>query len=488
MSPARVRFSCLKRLQKFSANCCLNLKSTQPIKHHILNLTRRNDFFHVKLPINLLSQSYFKGELQLPAIFAKKQFRTQTSENSNLLNTKPTASLSPNISRFCLHRKSLPFASMTLTLKHRSYSSYLSDSTDIGDWAADLTPCVQQLLDSNPFLVISVGSTLIAWIVMPLILRKLHQYSMQSSAATTLPYEKTFWVALEDPVRYLVTFVAFSHICVTIAPTSEASQHLAESWKEAVILVFTWFLHRWKTNILGHISSHQSYPGQDQHKLLNLQNVSSASVFGIGGTMALTQAGAVSVESVVIFGGMGGAATAFAASDVLANVFSGLCMQLSEPFTIGDTIKAGWVEGQVIEMGVTKTSLMNGEKMEVIVPNSHFTKQAIVIKSRAEWRGTISKIRVRIEAIDRIGKISQEMKSMLTANGNVLLGKRAPYCYLSRIGNSHAEVTLGYDLKLMGNEAMCSAKQGIMKEAMEILRRHNAAHLSSDSDSDSDSD
>ncbi|KAI9089948.1 hypothetical protein K1719_028918 [Acacia pycnantha] len=340
-----------------------------------MNRTRREDFVHVKLPINSLSQSYFKGELQLPVIFAKKQFRTKTSENSNLLNTKPRASLSPNISRFCLYQKSHPFASMTLMLKHRSYSSYLSDSTDISDWAADLTPCVQELLDSNPFLVISFGSTLIAWIVMPLILRKLHQYSMQSSAATTLPYEKTLLVALEDPVLDLVTFVAFSHICVMIAPTSEASQLLAEFWKEAVILVFTWFLHRCKTHILGRISPHQSSPGQDQLKLLNLQNVSSASVFGIGGTMELTQLGAVSVESVVIVGGMGGAAIAFAARDVLANVFSGLCMQLSEPFTIGDTIKAGWVEGQVIEMGVTETSLVNGEKMEVVVPNSYFTKQ-----------------------------------------------------------------------------------------------------------------
>lgn len=34
-----------------------------------------------------------------------------------------------------------------------------------------------------------------------------------------------------------------------------------------------------------------------------------------------------------------GAAIAFAARDVLGDVFSGLYMQFSEPFTIGDTIK-----------------------------------------------------------------------------------------------------------------------------------------------------
>jgi len=34
-----------------------------------------------------------------------------------------------------------------------------------------------------------------------------------------------------------------------------------------------------------------------------------------------------------------GVATAFAARDVLGNVFSGLSMQFSKPFSIGDTIK-----------------------------------------------------------------------------------------------------------------------------------------------------
>lgn len=34
-----------------------------------------------------------------------------------------------------------------------------------------------------------------------------------------------------------------------------------------------------------------------------------------------------------------GVASAFAARDILGNVFSGLSMQFSKPFSIGDTIK-----------------------------------------------------------------------------------------------------------------------------------------------------
>lgn len=91
----------------------------------------------------------------------------------------------------------------------------------------ELTPHVQQLLDSNPYLkdvIVPVGLTmtgaLFAWVVMPRVLRRFHRYAMQSSAALLpgdllkedVPYQKSFWGALEDPARYLLTFMAFAQM------------------------------------------------------------------------------------------------------------------------------------------------------------------------------------------------------------------------------------------------------------------------------------
>ena len=38
-------------------------------------------------------------------------------------------------------------------------------------------------------------------------------------------------------------------------------------------------------------------------------------------------------------------------------------------------LQAGSIEGQVVEMGLTTTSLLNAEKFPVIVPNSLFSSQ-----------------------------------------------------------------------------------------------------------------
>lgn len=397
---AGTRFSYLKRLQKYSVKGSFNVELVQPNKH-IMNLTRCMDCVHSRFLSNSFSQAYSKRESQLPEHIAKNQFRTMTYGSSNPFNTKPGDSFSPKFSSFSLH-KALPFASMTLLLNHRPYSSSLSgkgsrdgstdfpsdsgasdmnassDSIGTSDWADkikdtwqsvvetvtysaqkvkdasdELTPYAQQLLNSHPYLndvVIPVGgtltATLIAWIVMPRILRKFHKYAMQgpaaifpgSTAEEQVPYGKSFWGAMEDPVRYLVTFMAFAHIGVVVAPTSVASQYLTQAWRGAVILSFVWFLYRWKTNVLTRILSSQKLLRLDRDKLLTLDKISSVGLFVIG-VMALAEACGVAVQSIITVGGIGGVATAFAARDILGNVFSGLSMQFSKPFTVGDTIK-----------------------------------------------------------------------------------------------------------------------------------------------------
>jgi mechanosensitive ion channel protein 1/2/3 len=54
-------------------------------------------------------------------------------------------------------------------------------------------------------------ATLLSWFITQLILIKFHKYGMQgpvslfqgSGFQEPVPYEKNFWGAMEDPVRYL---------------------------------------------------------------------------------------------------------------------------------------------------------------------------------------------------------------------------------------------------------------------------------------------
>ncbi|XP_047173634.1 mechanosensitive ion channel protein 1, mitochondrial-like isoform X1 [Vigna umbellata] len=528
---AAVRASSVRRI-----GITINVSfSTELVQHRhshhsvFMNLAR--------LPSDLPSHPYYKRELQS----AKNQFSNLASESfgsRHQFGTRSNVSYNPRFSSYCF-RSALPFASASHVLNRRFYSSTVGgdkgsrdagtevsagsgasdmnttgDSVAGGDWAErirdvcksvgesasyagekvkaasdDLSPYAQQLLDSHPYLgkvVIPVGgtltATLIAWFLMPVILRKFHRYAMQgpvsllpgSMSGDPVPYEKSFWGAMEDPVRYLVTFMAFSQIGVMVAPTTITAEYLAPVWRGAVIVSFVWFLHRWKTNVFARTLSSQSLLGLDRDKVLALDKISSIGLFVIG-IMAFAEACGVAVQSIVTVGGIGGVATAFAAKDILGNVFSGLSMQFSKPFSVGDTIKAGSIEGQVVEMGLTTTSLLSSEKFPVIVPNSFFSSQVIVNKSRAEYRAIISKIPLQSEDISKIPQISDDVKSMLRSNAKVFLGKDVPYCFLSRIESSYAELTLGYNLKHMRKDELYSAEQEILLLAVQIIKNHGVA-------------
>ncbi|KAL6651256.1 hypothetical protein ACP70R_010181 [Stipagrostis hirtigluma subsp. patula] len=366
--------------------------------------------------------------------------------------------------------------------------STVDATTDAGKKVKELTdaitPHVQQLFDSNPNLekvVVPLGGTLVgtmmAWFVMPIILRRLHKYTSQSPIAALLgkttkhdvSYQTSLWSALEDPAKYLITFMAFSEMSAVIAPS--ISTYLPQAWRGAFVLSFVWFLHRWKTNFIAKAMTNPAASSVDRDKISAFDKISSLGLISLG-VMGLAEACGVAVQSILTVGGVGGVATAFAARDVLGNILNGFSLQFSKPFSVGDYIKAGSIEGKVVEIGLTSTSLINPEKLPVIVPNSLFSSQMIVNRSRADWRASSTKIPIRIEDIEKVPAVSEEIKVMLRSNPNVSFESDAPYCYLSRLESSYGELTIGYNLKNMRKDQWLSAEQDILLGAARIIKSH----------------
>ncbi|KAL9228905.1 hypothetical protein vseg_004435 [Gypsophila vaccaria] len=349
-----------------------------------------------------------------------------------------------------------------------------------------LTPHVQQILDSNPYvkdILVPLGgtftATILAWAVLPRVLKKLHQYSTKGSAAllsgagftVDVPYEKSVWGALQDPVRYLITFLSVSQICHLVTPDHVASQYIGQAWNGAVVVSFVWFLHRWKTNVIASILAAQSTRVIDREMLLTVDKVSTVGLLAVG-VVAVAEACGVAVQSVLTVGGIGGVATAFAAKDILGNVLTGLSMQFTKPFSLGDTIKAGSVEGQVVDMGLTTTSLLNVDKCPVIVPNSTFSSQVITNKSRGEWRGYVRRIPLQFDNLEKVPLAADDIQSMLNSYPKVFLGKDAPYCYLSQIEGSYAELTVGCNLKRLSRGERFTTEQDILLKSIDIIKQH----------------
>jgi hypothetical protein len=118
-----------------------------------------------------------------------------------------------------------------MDLLENARNSTIDATTDAGKKVKEMTdavtPHVQQFFEAHPDLekvVVPLGGTLfgtvMAWFVMPVILKRLHQYGSQNpisallgnSTKTDASYPTSLWSALEDPAKYFITFMAFSEM------------------------------------------------------------------------------------------------------------------------------------------------------------------------------------------------------------------------------------------------------------------------------------
>lgn len=226
----------------------------------------------------IINRDYYKDQSKLAGNPSNIiVMRSDACVNNQCYNNKPMRGFLSTSSNVLL-QSAVPFISMSPGLSYRSFSwssggkvdksgasevSASSSGSDVGvsnsggignDWtdkvkeawqsavdavtyseqkakeiSAEMTPYAQQLLDSHPYLknvVVPIGWTLtgtvVAWVVMPRLLRRFHKYSLQTPAALLsggtsgerISYEKSIWGALEDPIRYAITFMAFSQVLV----------------------------------------------------------------------------------------------------------------------------------------------------------------------------------------------------------------------------------------------------------------------------------
>jgi MscS family membrane protein len=136
-------------------------------------------------------------------------------------------------------------------------------------------------------------------------------------------------------------------------------------------------------------------------------------------TLSMLQFIGVNISSILAFGGVGGIIIGMAAKDMLANIFGGLMISLDRPFSVGDWIRIGSVEGTVEEIGWRITKVRTFSKNPIYVPNSMFSTGAIETPSRMTNRRIREVIGVRYEDIAHISNIISNIKQMLEQHPDI---------------------------------------------------------------------
>lgn len=138
-------------------------------------------------------------------------------------------------------------------------------------------------------------------------------------------------------------------------------------------------------------------------------------VIWIMAVLLMMQVLGITLSAVLAFGGIGGAAIAFASKDLLSNFFGALMIHMDRPFKVGDWIRSPdkSIEGTVEKIGWRQTIIRTFDKRPLYVPNSVFTTIAVENPSRMTHRRIYETLGIRYQDQSSLQAIVTEVEAML---------------------------------------------------------------------------
>lgn len=259
--------------------------------------------------------------------------------------------------------------------------------------------------------VILLATLIFLWLLRSLFVR-LHKQTSQTSNKL----DDILVHALEKPAKAMILVVGAALITEVLAKNHDwaALSYREEVFSIAIVSLLAWFSLRLISSREYQFLQKEVDTKLDTTTVLAFAKLSRLAVFVIAALMILQSLG-LSVSAVVAFGGIGGAALAFSAKDLLANLFGGVMIHMDRPFKVGDWIYSTEkeIEGTVEYIGWRVTRIRRFDRRPLYAPNGLFTQIVIVNASRMTNRRIYETIGIRYSDFGRINAIVDEVKAYL---------------------------------------------------------------------------
>ncbi len=176
----------------------------------------------------------------------------------------------------------------------------------------------------------------------------------------------------------------------------------------------------------------------------------------------------VNVASLIAGLGIGGLAIALAAKDTLENLLGSFAIFLDKPFTSGDMVKVGAVQGKVERIGFRSTQIRTLEKTLVSVPNKKMTDAELENISLRNMIRALFPLQVRMETpIEKIEQFRDEVKYLLLQHPDVVQDP-APTVRIDRITDAGIELQFLFFINTIDADVFSTKREEIL---LEILRK-----------------
>ena len=212
-----------------------------------------------------------------------------------------------------------------------------------------------------------------------------------------------------------------------------------------------------------------AYDRERQQLLPLLRDVLVVLLWGFGFFTVLGVVFHVNVPTLIAGLGFGGVAVAFAAKESLENLLASFMIMVDKPFTIGDHIKIGSVEGKAEKIGFRSTRIRTFDKTLISLPNKNLIGTSLENFSE---RG-MARVKLKINANYGLSQatiktIIAEIKQYINSNDDA---REEANVYLENFGGS-LEIGIRYFVAIPSSIPLDDVKENINFGIYQIMYQY----------------
>ena len=200
------------------------------------------------------------------------------------------------------------------------------------------------------------------------------------------------------------------------------------------------------------------------HREHLFQDILRAIVFMVAALAAIAYVLELPIGGLLATSGALAIILGLALQSTLSDVFSGVVLNATQPFHLGDTVTIGDIQGEVIERNWRATTLLNGQGNFVIVPNSAASKANIVNESRPPQMHGMT-ISIRISPRVRPARVIAALTDAIESTAGVLETPKA-------VVSTHLMHPKFVEYEILAYVASAGSRAATKNEIMDQAYRH----------------
>ena len=275
--------------------------------------------------------------------------------------------------------------------------------------------------------------------------------------------------SLELPLERIAIFTGL-YLALASLPWAISSlpKFLLIAYKVAVTLFFCEGLYQ-ASDVADLLLASCSLEIRSNKTLLSLLNTTYKVLVVILGVASIAQIVGFPIGSIVAGAGLVGLTISLAAQESASNLFSGLVILLDKPFSVGDWITVGDVEGEVIDINFRSTRIRSMDKTISIVTNSKIcsaTVQNAALRTMRPYKFTLgvtyNTTRPQLE------KLMADLKTMLDESPYTQEGSNI--VRLTSFGDSSINILVSAYLKTNAYAVFLEEQNNLNLNIMDIMQ------------------